>query len=1317
MPNGINTLSPDFRDWLLNKNLITDTIQNNGLAPLLQGIGIPAEVSSQPIAVQSSTDIQVDGVYYKDLNVVLNKYQGTDDDYETKSINFLPGNTNSTIAGNPWNNEPYSIEAAELLEANEENLKFGTTKNFYLDASQQTIIEIKYKKPSYQLGAYLDENNNVNVGGPSTQALDVIGSLATGSVGFNPNGGVATDFDVRSSLAGRVLTATGAINDTRLGRESVGYLATAIGNNIAFNLQEETIGRVNTNLRSLLTGGDLIVPNYKITIAKGTLGTAVDLLERMSGFQVPASLLEKSSSIFNIDLPVSNIERANEMIKNTGKGQILSLFANINENIMVNSAEPKNLRQGYAPGYNDSRISEGANTEDGINPNIYVYGTVDGNIVDLINGSESNPVSQSNYKKPTDEDDNEFNYDLVDWKPNGRNNFTWGDDYDNKESSKIFGDGYQDIIFGEDDNEYKKSILYKTKELFKSNNMRTLVSSHGGRANRSGIQRGIKRYGEPGAGLISKGSGVLSSKMFNLGPEDQAPTDPSEVFCRTWTTFDKYDEVGDLVRHSSLKEGDGYNRNPKTDIKSSVLEDTGFVRIAPYKDDKEGIKRFMFSIENLAWTDEITKLLPCEIGPGDPLSGHKGRIMWFPPYEISFNESVSVNWDKNNFIGRGEPIHTYNNTERTGTLSWKIIIDHPNYMNYFPSDWKQEEIASFFAGCLEDDGIRDAVMTQEEKNAQDVAQNTQVKESVDDQIPPTITFKVYFPNDVAVLNPSYENGLSGSTTAETINYTVNKTGEGFGIKTYKGGPSAGGTFTDRNYTDNTNFGLNSVNNPSPFSINGTNISGYLDSDFNDTLDEYLKNECKYCKIKIKGYASLQGSVGDVRKQNIKLSENRANAVKDYLKQNVLVGDSLGEKRFAKINGEGEVNNSCTNKISGDAKVCKEARYVEVVIEYDPKLKAEVEPDTRVQDPDDTIGVNNVTIPVNRFFSECNYFEKLTEDKTFVFNDISEKIKYFHPSFHSITPEGFNSRLNFLHQCTRQGPTYNNDGNPNNLAFGRPPICILRIGDFYHTKIVIDSLTIDYDPLVWDLNPEGVGVQPMIANVSINFSFIGGSSLNGPINKLQNALSYNFFANTEVYDSRADRIKITQEPNGKGSAELQPGEYPVTKNTQPDSSVKPGANDGNTNLTATYQLAQADDEANKDDNAQENPYDSDILKPITAKLSKSGVNGLIVGVSLTKDISQDYTVSKMNVDKLIFNDDGTISDKKYVELPVGVETITSGKDDFETLTSVRFLQTLLDYSEYETNVDYIVSFIATSSDGNNKISVTTKVGYSRQAINL
>ena len=52
---------------------------------------------------------------------------------------------------------------------------------------------------------------------------------------------------------------------------------------------------------------------------------------------------------------------------------------------------------------------------------------------------------------------------------------------------------------------------------------------------------------------------------------------------------------------------------------------------------------------------------------------------------------------------------------------------------------------------------------------------------------------------------------------------------------------------------------------------------------------------------------------------------------------------------------------------------------------------------------------------------------------------------------------FNNRLTFLQQCMRQGPSLNGEISTQNLAFGRPPICILRIGDFYHTKMIIQNL--------------------------------------------------------------------------------------------------------------------------------------------------------------------------------------------------------------------------------------------------------------------
>ena len=129
----------------------------------------------------------------------------------------------------------------------------------------------------------------------------------------------------------------------------------------------------------------------------------------------------------------------------------------------------------------------------------------------------------------------------------------------------------------------------------------------------------------------------------------------------------------------------------------------------------------------------------------------------------------------------------------------------------------------------------------------------------------------------------------------------------------------------------------------------------------------------------------------------------------------------------------------------------------------------------------------------------------------------------------MTPEGLNSRLTFLNQCVRPGqtiPIIGPDGRPKyndalNTSFGAPPILVLRVGDFFHTKVAIDSISLKYDDGKFDLNPEGIGIQPMIASVDISFSFIGAHGLAGPVAKLQNALSFNYYANTEMYDERAE----------------------------------------------------------------------------------------------------------------------------------------------------------------------------------------------------
>ena len=140
-----------------------------------------------------------------------------------------------------------------------------------------------------------------------------------------------------------------------------------------------------------------------------------------------------------------------------------------------------------------------------------------------------------------------------------------------------------------------------------------------------------------------------------------------------------------------------------------------------------------------------------------------------------------------------------------------------------------------------------------------------------------------------------------------------------------------------------------------------------------------------------------------------------------------------------------------------------------------------------------------------------------------FESISDN--QFYPVFHSQTPEDFHRRLTFLQQCTRQGAAKRydildeNTGElrARNSVFGKQPICVLRIADFFYTKVVIESVTIDYAETTWDMNPEGFGMQPMIANITLNMKVIGGQSLKGPIDALQNAVTFNYYANSTFTD--------------------------------------------------------------------------------------------------------------------------------------------------------------------------------------------------------
>ncbi len=174
--------------------------------------------------------------------------------------------------------------------------------------------------------------------------------------------------------------------------------------------------------------------------------------------------------------------------------------------------------------------------------------------------------------------------------------------------------------------------------------------------------------------------------------------------------------------YNDLQKTDGITTSGRRST-FSVLDNTFNLNIAPTKNpgstniiqggDGSGghVKKYMLSIENLAWKTSsrpgftYDDLPVCERGPNG------GRIMWFPPYNLKFSDSSSAQWNSTSFLGRPEPIYTYKETSRTGTLSFMIIVDNPSVTNLIVEqqlNGKDKQridsvLNSFFAGCAKFD--------------------------------------------------------------------------------------------------------------------------------------------------------------------------------------------------------------------------------------------------------------------------------------------------------------------------------------------------------------------------------------------------------------------------------------------------------------------------------------------------------------------------------------------------------------------------------------------------------------------------------------
>ncbi len=1174
--NTINSVTVGYgiRDFLLNLNLLPQYPQ---ISTSLNGspkIGEPVlstTVGTGNVVVPIGLPLETNGILFKDLNIIYNTFQNSQSNAnaltEINTINAIP---NSEFPNSYW---PQGIQSYPT-SANDDVSQYGiigktnegqfrrdnTIKNLYLDATKQIdvadLINLTPNNITQQISGYMDTYGGLNLGGSGgIQAANVIGSVISGQgLGFSKSG-VVPNFDIRSSLAGRVLGATGIINDTKLGNIGGQQLALALANNAAFNVQQELLGSLNVkdNILNLIKGGDetSFRPSYKITIPKGPTGRVLDTAGKILGFTIPRSYLDDEGSLFQSENKgAENITRANSMILNTGKGQVKALIKNITANLNgtngIDSADNSSFRTGYAPAYRDNKgnlkISNGnlyAFSQSGHTINL--FGTAKDSVIANLSYNREELVSNSGFKTPEQTltgTYGEISNSGYDNRKLSNVGFTWTTN--EGEALNSISDKSELSTTKED----MKSLLNKTQKLFNDVGMRNIVTKKGDMNKKSSQIQTANGKG------FSKGNAVLKRALFDdngryKGEENLSAED---TYCRSWTTLHRYDRVSRLVRNDALFDKPGIPIRHK--MFNSVLDDNGFPKISPYVNDLTSTdpKKFMFSIENLAWADDYGDLPKCEQGTGDLVSGKKGRIMWFPPYNINFSENSSVSWESNNFIGRGEPLYTYNNTERSGNLSFQVIVDHPSYANAFAGSNGPDDnyINSFWAGCIDPESKIGENLTVSqrsfilEKDYESSKPITLPKE------PPLKGLRVYYPNDNSDYNPKYENGLSGSSINDLIDYDISPDGKGYGLTEGSIADTTQkqiGGVTLR-WVDRFNYGYNYSKNSSFTKTVDVGdlgvIKGFSDPTRTEKLGRFLSEKCKHCVVTIQGFASKQGLPG----ANEKLSKLRGDKIRTYLineltpyYNKVGITDEQIKDRFKVLKGEEiTTDTGCIKQSAGykdpptDSKECKGDRYVSIEASFSEDLFYR---ENGKVTPRITKKGQNVTSKItNKFYNECGYFEKLIKgdenipSSPFVFDTFREKIKYFHPAFHSTTPEGLNSRLTFLLQCTRQGKTLEEQG-ANNLAFGRPPVCILRIGDFYNTKIIIDSVSFDFEPLVWDLNPEGIGVQPMIANVTMSFKFIGGSTLMGPINKLQNALSFNYFANTQVYDPRADYFEVSK----------------------------------------------------------------------------------------------------------------------------------------------------------------------------------------------
>ena len=1120
-------------------------------------------------------------------------------------------------------------------------------------------------------------------------------------------------------------------SDSYLAKIGASQLKFAFNERISQELQQATIGAINLDTisdplsASLLATGQqpFFIKNWKITVPENPALAAVSLANRLTGTYFPVSFIP--GDYFDDDNPINKPQTeaalgvANNLtggllapilnkyrnpsevfVANTGNGQRSALFSALDYNL-YRPAYNRGLIGGLIAGasaavnrlfdqdkaqssgyYVGSENSEPAQIDGppnqlpvnqfGVQQQSIVYGPDALSI--LYEGNEES--IKFGLKGRSYSDGGGITGQLVwtspKYKPNAGFRATQGggagslDDDFNQISADYLQYQSTDIEFR------PGSILYETQRLVDAADQvqgQTRLKHVGTAINQ------VSKVFNDGYKEITKGSRVLS--YVNQADGTQAGLE----YCRVFQKDTPY------YTYADLQKSDGITTTGRQ-FDYSILDNTYNLNIAPLRGKestniRDGkVKKYMFSLENLAWRTSdrpgftYDDLPVCEKGPNG------GRIMWFPPYDLTFSDDSRPDFSQTNFMGRPEPIYTYKNTSRSGQLGFTIIVDTPSAMNtIIEKQLKgvQKEridsiVDSFYAGCTKYDlydlaAKFNTIPTKDLFTYQQILNNPRLTAEEQIQVLESI------PQDTATNQPGAATGADGTQNGGQQGTTV----------------ATDPVFTDVDMTKYEGIGFY-FDNDCPECTNSTAIVASQPYEY--WYNSYIANKTTYTekapqKVQPEGGSVFSGSavpnfftdvvegnfnyikntllpqVKDILKNggsveidmvgsasptasvsyNDKLSQRRNDSVlKWFLAQPLDDGTTIntyytaGENFKLKLIAKGETisipatrseasgttdvnDNAVTNAQGGQvlfdsvnctqdiqnldapgspvtpisqvysvpAMACRRVyiQRIRAKQKENPKPVQEKETATTSNNDKPNNVQNILTEPtqsikpepqvtveqkikngiskqiLRNLFSECDYFEVIKETDPMVFDSIKDKIKYFDPAFHSMTPEGLNARLTFLNQCVRPGqsiPIIGPDGRPKyndalNTSFGAPPVLVLRIGDFFHTKIIPTSLGFTFNEL--DLNPEGIGVQPMIVKVSLGFNVIGGMGLKEPVQQLQNALSFNFYANTEIYDERATPTEDTTKKDQYVVEKITGGLPPVSPQQQAQiNSVQP-----------------------------------------------------------------------------------------------------------------------------------------------------------------